>query len=110
SKPAPQPAGRSAAPQSDNTFSRFARWAGFGGNEAKPETAQPAAVPTPRPASRPAAAAAIAPKKAQPEPHQEAAAEPPRVRTTAASGASLMSGATPLVQSDSFESRFGPVR
>ncbi|MFL6972268.1 MAG: hypothetical protein ACJ8F2_10180, partial [Xanthobacteraceae bacterium] len=72
---------------------------------------EPAAVPTPRPASRPAAAAAIAPKpKAQPEPHQEAAAEPPRVRTTAASGASLMSGATPVVQSDSFESRFGPMR
>ncbi|MFL6947820.1 MAG: hypothetical protein ACJ8FU_06435 [Xanthobacteraceae bacterium] len=111
SKPAPQPAARSAAPQSDNTFSRFARWAGFGGNEAKPETAEPAAVPTPRPASRPAAAAAIAPKpKAQPEPHQEAAAEPPPVRTTAASGASRMSGATPLVQSDSFESRFGPMR
>ena len=111
SKPASQPAARSAAAPSDNTFSRFARWAGFGGNEAKPEAAQPAAVPAPKPAPRPAAAAAIAPKpKPQPQPHQEAAAEPSPVRTTAASGASLMSGATPVVRSDSFESRFGPVR
>ena len=48
----------------------------------------------------------------QPQPHQEAAAvpAPAPVRTTAASGASLMSGATPVVSSDSFESRFGPLR
>jgi murein L,D-transpeptidase YafK len=104
-----KPATRSAAPQSANAFSRLARWAGFGGNEAKPEPAKPAAVATPKPAPRPAAAAAIAPKP-KPQPHQEAAAEPPPVRTTAASGASLMSGATPVVQSDSFDSRFGPMR
>jgi hypothetical protein len=109
SKPASPP--RAGAPQSDTAFSRIARWAGFGGNEAKPEAAQPASVPTPRPASRPAAAAAIAPKpKPQPQPHQEASAEPQPVRTTAATGASLMSGANPVVQSDSFESRFGPMR
>jgi murein L,D-transpeptidase YafK len=104
-----KPAARSAAPQPENTFSRFARWAGFGGDEAKPEPAKPAAIPAPKPAPRPAAAAAIAPKP-KPQPHQEAVAEPPPVRTTAASGASLMSGATPVVQSDSFESRFGPAR
>jgi len=111
SKPAVQPR---AAAQSDSAISRFARWAGFGGNDAKSEPAQPASAPTPKPAPRPSTAAAIAPKpkpQSQPQPHQEAnAAPPPPVRTTAASGASLMSGASPLMQSDSFESRFGPTR
>jgi murein L,D-transpeptidase YafK len=109
SKPAAQ--ARAAAPQSDGALSRFARWAGLGGNEAKPEPAKPAAAPAPKPAPRLAAAAAIAPKpKPQPALHQEASAEPPPMRTTAASGASLMSGASPVVQSDSFESRFGSMR
>jgi len=102
---------RAAAP-SDNTFNRLARWAGFGGNEAKPEPAKPDAAPASKPAPRPSAAAAIASKpKPQSQPHQEASAEPQQpVRTTAASGASLMSGASPVVQSDNFDSRFGPTR
>jgi murein L,D-transpeptidase YafK len=106
SKPAPQPATRVAATESESTLGRlgstFSRWVGLGG-EAKQEQANP--VPAPKPAPRPSAAAAIQPK---PKP-QETPAEPP-VRTTAASGPNIISGATPVMQADSFESRFGPVR
>jgi murein L,D-transpeptidase YafK len=111
SKPAAQPSGPAPAAQSDSTFNRFARWAGFGRTDAQSEPAKPnAGASASKPAPRPAAAAAIAPKP-KPQPHQEASAEPPApVHTTAASGASLMRGASPVVQSDNFESRFGPMR
>jgi len=99
-----------AVPQEGPLSRLVSGW--FGGNQASPEPVKTAAAPPPKPAKpRPAAAAAIA-AKPNPQPHQEAAAvpAPAPVRTTAASGASLMSGATPVVSSDSFESRFGPLR
>jgi murein L,D-transpeptidase YafK len=107
SRPAPQPATRVATTtESESTLGRlgstFSRWVGLG-NEPKQEQAKP--VPAPKPVPRPSAAAAIQPK---PKP-QERPAEPP-VRTTAASSPAIISGATPVVPSDSFESRFGPLR
>ena len=110
SKPAPQPSSRVAAAQPDSAIGRIgstvSRWVGLGGNDVKSEQVKPVPSPKTAPAVRPPATAAIQPK---PKPQQEAAAEPP-VRTTAASGASLISGGTPVVRSDSFESRFGPTR
>jgi murein L,D-transpeptidase YafK len=111
--PKPAPAGtRVATAEPESAFSRFTRWVGFSSNEPAPN-AKPVPMPKPAPANhRPAAAAAITGKpKPQPEAQsQQSATEALAVRTTAASSASLMSGATPVVQSDNFESRFGPMR
>jgi murein L,D-transpeptidase YafK len=107
SKPA-QPATRVAATESENTLSRlgstFSRWVGLG-SEPKLEQAKPVPAPKAAPA-RPSAAAAIQPK---PKPQETPPAEPP-VRTTAANGPAIISGATPVMQADLFESRFGPLR
>ena len=111
SKPAPGTRMAAVEPE-ESTLGRISRWMGFSGNEPKP--AQAAPVPPPKPAPRPAAAAAVQPK---PKPQQQAAAAEQPVRTTtttanatATGGASLMSGATPVVSGDSFETRFGPMR
>ena len=111
SKPAPRVAAATAEP--DSALSRFSRWVGVGGNETKPEPAKPAPAPKAAP-PRPAAAASVhaaAKPHPQPQPQQQQAqaqAEPPAesVRTTAA-GAGLITGAAPVVQSDSFSNRFG---
>jgi hypothetical protein len=101
SKPAPRP----AQSESTSTLGRLSRWVGLTSDEPKQEA--PKASPAPAPkgaAARPSAAAGIA---AKPSSAQEANAEPPALRTTSAGGASLMSGATAPVPSDSFENRFG---
>ena len=113
SKPAPRPA---ATSEQDNPLSRFSRWVA-GGTDGKPEQAKPASAPAPTPKAapaRPAAAASLQPAarpqpQQQAQPQQAAQAEPPpeQVRTTAATGSSLMNGAAPVVQSDSFTNRFG---
>jgi hypothetical protein len=112
SRPAPQPA---RAADSDNTFGRIgstlSRWVGLG--DSKPEQAKPA--PAPKPAPRTSTTAAAQPK---PKPQPEARAAAPAaaapavqpVRTTAANGPAMMSGASPVVAADSFESRFGSMR
>jgi murein L,D-transpeptidase YafK len=97
---ASQPA---AGQPEESAMSRLSRWAGFGGSEPKPE-AKPA--PAPKPTARPAATTTVA-AKPKPQPNQEASADPPPLRTSSANGAGLMSGATPVVPTDSFESRFG---
>src|SRR5262245_14513875 len=126
SRPAAKPTQvASAQPESSSggIGALVSRW--FGGNDANKSEAKPAAVPLPKPAPRPVTASSMAAAKpkpqSQPQPvHQEAtaAAEParspsepsPPVRTSVASGSSLITGATPVVQSDSFDSRFSPTR
>jgi murein L,D-transpeptidase YafK len=108
SKPAQAPT-RAGTPE-ESTFSRigssFSRWVGLSSEPAKPEAKPPASAKT-----------APAPRTAAPKAKQEASASTtaattaaPPVRTTAATGSGLMSGAAPVVGSDSFESRFGPLR
>ncbi len=111
SKPAPGTRMAAVEPE-ESTLGRISRWMGLSGNEPKPEQAAP--VPSPKRAPRPAAAAAVQPK---PKPQQQAAAaeQPvptttPTANATATGGTSLMSGATPVVSGDSFETRFGPMR
>jgi hypothetical protein len=112
SKPAPQAATRAGAPEQESTFGRLSRWVGFSNDAPKQE-----AKPAPASASK-AAPARTATPAAAPKPKQEAAgtpAAPPApaaqpVRTTAATGNGLMTGASPVVGADSFENRFGPVR
>jgi murein L,D-transpeptidase YafK len=114
SKPA-QAATRAGAPEQESTFSRlgssFSRWVGFSSEPAKPE-----AKPAPAPAAKTAPAPRSAASATAPKPKQETAAAPAAplaqpVRTTAATGSpGLMTGASPVVGADSFESRFGSTR
>jgi hypothetical protein len=77
-----------------------------------------AAAPAPARPKAPAQPIAAAPKAiapaVQPAPKQETAAAEPQTRTAAAQApgpsASLMSGAQPIVPTNSFESRFGGFR
>jgi len=124
SKPAPTPPGRASLFASSNdgrsggglfgTMKSF-----FVGDDEKPTPAAPvpAAKAAPKPAHpRPAQAAAVRPKpQASPAQQQatEQAAQPAQqqpARQTAASGSSLMTGATPTVPTGSFDNRWGAVR
>jgi murein L,D-transpeptidase YafK len=102
---------RVAAAEPESAISRISRWVGLSGYDANPEQAKAVPMPKSAPPPRPAAAASLqpAPRPQLASQPAEAQAEPP-VRTTAAGGASLMSGAAPVIQSDSFESRFGSMR
>jgi murein L,D-transpeptidase YafK len=106
-----------AANPGEGTFSKLTRWAGFGGNDPKPEPAKPtpaqktATPAAPAQAVRPATAAAIQAKpKAQPQPQQEAAAPQAPRSAFAPASPNLMSGASPVIAGDSFENRFGQMR
>ncbi|MBV8841091.1 MAG: hypothetical protein JO000_31520 [Alphaproteobacteria bacterium] len=129
SKPAPTPPARASLFASANdgrsggggffgTMKSF-----FVGDDEKPTPAAPvpsAKAATPKAAHpRPAQAAAVHPKP-QPQPAQQspqqAAEQPaqssqqPPARQSAASGASLMSGAAPTLPAGSFDNRWGAVR
>ena len=91
----------------------------FSGDEEKPVSPPAAkAAPTPKPAARPqpATTAATHPKPRPAAPVQEteqiaqAAPAPTPARQSAASGASLMSGAAPTVPTGSFDQRWGAMR
>jgi outer membrane biosynthesis protein TonB len=85
----------------------------FGGDDEKPVSPPAVKAATPKPAPRPHPAPAVAPKPAaQPEPEQTAqvAPAPTPSRQSAASGASLMSGAAPTVPTGSFDQRWGAMR
>jgi hypothetical protein len=134
SRPAPAPA-RAPAESSGGLSSLFAstndsRQEGvFGrmktsvgrlfGDDDKPAAAAPAqkpvaALPPPKPAARPQSASAAASAKPQPQeqetpaPSAQAAQTP--TRQSAASGASLMGGATPTVPAGTFDNRWGAIR
>jgi murein L,D-transpeptidase YafK len=110
SKPA-QPSRAAAAKPEEGTFSRLTRWVGIGGNDPKLEQAKPtpqarAATPaTPAQATRPATAAVI-----QPKPKQQQEAQATESARAPAASPTLMSGAAPVVSTDSFENRFGTLR
>jgi murein L,D-transpeptidase YafK len=110
SKPAPKT--RVATAESEGTFSRIgstvSRWVGLRGSEESAPPQKPVPAPKAAPAARGTATTAVAQPKPKPQGEQPAAA--PQVRTSAASAANspgLMTGATPVVPADSFESRFG---
>jgi hypothetical protein len=124
SKPAPAPA-RASGESGGMLSSLFASTKSsvgrlFGGDDDKPVSppAAKAAAPTPapKPAARPqpAATAAAQPKPAaqtqEPEQAAQAAPSPTPARQSAASGASLMNGATPTVPTGSFDQRWAPIR
>ena len=135
SKPAPAPARASnstgsmslfastADSRDEGIFSRMKTSVGrfFGGDDDKPVPSPAAAAkttPTPKPAPRPQTAAKqpqpaqqpAAPQAQDPAPVAQAAPSPTPARQSAASGASLMNGATPTVPTGSFDSRWGAVR
>jgi len=107
----PAPKATAAAAAEEGTFSRFSRWVGLRGDEPAPQQQQAKPAPAPK-ATR---TATPAPKA---KPQTEPASEPPLRSTmqataapsTAASNPSLLSGATPVVPSDSFSNRFGTFR
>jgi hypothetical protein len=109
SRPAPKAA--AAAPE-QSTFSRFSRWVGLSSDEPQTQQqAQPKAAPTPK-ARTAAAPAPKAKPQTEPAPEQpmrtmQATAAP---TSAPASNPSLLSGATPVVPSDSFSNRFGTFR
>jgi hypothetical protein len=138
SRPAPAP-GRAPAESSGGLSSLFAstndsRSEGmFGrmktsvgrlfGDDDKPAAPAPrpaAALPPPKPAAKPQTAPAAAHAKPQAQPQEQAQEAPqpaPTVqaaqtptRQSAASGASLMNGATPTVPTGSFNSRWGGIQ
>jgi murein L,D-transpeptidase YafK len=127
SKPAPAPTKTAYAPTTsdDGIFSRMKSSVGrfFTGDDDKPVPSAPvaaAAKPAPKPAPRPQTAAKQTQPAQQPAPQaappaQEAVAAQPApsatpARQSAASGASLMNGATPTVPAGSFDARWGAVR
>lgn len=129
SKPAPAPTKTAYAPTAsdDSIFSRMKSSVGrfFGGDDDKPVPSAPAAAakttaPAPKPAPRPQTAAKQTQPAQQPVPQAappaqepvaaQPAPSPTPARQSAASGASLMNGATPTVPAGSFDARWGAVR
>jgi murein L,D-transpeptidase YafK len=129
--PAPATRVASAAPnaQSDGLFSNLARKMGFGGSadttaSAQPSPAKPKVIEAkrnepPRPETSTSKAAAATPKAADSKPETKQAARPPlnpSPSDTAAAAAaspakdSLVAGSQPIVQANSFESRFSAVK
>jgi murein L,D-transpeptidase YafK len=140
SRPAPAPAARASAESSSGLSSLFAstndsRADGvFGrmktsvgrlfGDDEKPASAQAprpvAALPPPKPAAKPQTTPAVTRAKPQGQPQDQAeeapasaptaqAAQTP-TRQSAASGSSLMGGATPTVPAGSFNNRWGAIQ
>ena len=101
--------------KSPNALSRVGKWFGFGGDDAPPPVAQPAA-PAPKP--KVADAKAHAPKQTRqvaekPMPSIAAAPAPTAAPSTAAAqpqAPGLMAGAQPVVSSNNFENRWGGMR
>jgi hypothetical protein len=116
SKPAPAPT-RTAYASSAESGGFFGKVKSFFvGDEEKPASSGRVASVPPKPAPKPKPHAAPATAKPQPaaqsEPAQTAQASPAPTpaRQSAASGASLMSGAAPTVPTGSFDQRWGAIR
>jgi len=116
SKPAPAPT-RTAYASSAESGGFFGKVKSFFvGDEEKPASSArvASAPPKPAPKTKPHAAPAAAKPQpaAQSEPAQtaQAAPAPTPARQSAASGASLMSGAAPTVPTGSFDQRWGAIR
>lgn len=118
--PAPEPVRSASTSDVNNFFDRMARSVGIGNSEeAKPAAAAKAA---PKPASRPAAVAVATPR-ARPEPKPDLKpsvvakpAEQPKVElkpvesAAAAPRPPAMTGAAPIVSTNSFDSRWSAFR
>jgi murein L,D-transpeptidase YafK len=90
-------------------FASAGKWFGSDDNKPVSPPAAKAATLTPAPKPRPHPASTVAqPKPQSAEPEQTAQATP--ARQSAASGASLMSGAAPTVPAGSFDQRWGAIR
>ena len=116
SKPAPAPA-RTAYASSSESGGLFGKVKSFfTGDDEKARSSAPAASAAPKPAPKPKphpAQAAAKPQpaaKSEPEQTAQAAPAPTPARQSAASGASLMSGALPTVPAGSFDQRWGAIR
>jgi murein L,D-transpeptidase YafK len=108
-------------PDNPNPVSRagstMAKWIGLGGGDKTPAAAPPPrSPPVARPKPTPSTVAKHAPMSPTAAPSAVAAAakkpptaSAPEARTSSA-GNGLLNGATPVVSSDSFDSRFGPAR
>jgi murein L,D-transpeptidase YafK len=132
SKPAPAPAkasgeqgsmlsslfGSTPDSRDDGVLGRMKTSVGrlFGGDENKPVSPPAAKAATPAPAPKPAARPAPAVAKPQPaaqgdsEQTAQATPAPTPARQSAASGSSLMSGASPTVPTGNFDQRWGAIR
>jgi hypothetical protein len=121
SKPAPAPSQVRALSDSgggalSGLWQSAKGWFGSDDSNNKPVSppAAKAAASTPKPIARPQPAPAAAKQQpaAKPEPEQTAqvAPAPTPARQSAASGASLMSGAAPTVPTGSFDQRWGAIR
>ena len=119
SKPAPAPARTAYASTSSDSGGLFGKVKSFfTSDDEKPASAPVASTapkPAPKPPSKPhAASAAGAQSKPQTQSEAEKAAQaapaPTPARQSAASGASLMSGASPTVPTGSFDQRWGAIR
>jgi hypothetical protein len=139
SRPAPAPAARASAESSGGLASLFASTndsrseSVFGrmknsvgrlfGDDDKPAAQAPrpvAALPPPKPAAKPQATPAVTRTKPQGQPQDQADEAPASAPTTqaaqtptrqsAASGSSLMGGATPTVPAGSFNNRWGAIQ
>src|SRR4051812_36671206 len=121
SKPAPAPARTAYASTSSDSGGLFGKVKSFfTGDDEKPASSVPVASapkPSPKTAPKPhtAPAASVQTKPqpaAQPAPEQtaQAAPAPTSARQSAASGASLMSGAAPTVPAGNFDQRWGAIR
>lgn len=118
--PATEPARTASTSEVNNFFDRMARSVGIGGSE-ETKPAAPAAKAAPKPASRPAAVAVATPR-ARPEPKPDLkpsvvakpaeqpsfAAKP--VESAAAAPRPAMTGAAPIVSTNSFDSRWSAFR
>jgi hypothetical protein len=115
SKPAPAPARTAYASTSESGgfFGKVKSF--FVSDDEKPASSAPvASAPPKKPAAKPAPKPHPAAAAAKPQPEAEqtaqAAPAPTPARPSAASGASLMSGATPTVPAGSFDQRWGAIR
>jgi outer membrane biosynthesis protein TonB len=117
SKPAPAPARSAYVSTSSETGGLFGKVKSFfTGDDEKPAQAAPVASAPPKPAPKPAPKPQPATAAAKPQPaaqgdsEQTAQTAPTPARQSAASGASLMSGASPTVPAGSFDQRWGAIR
>jgi murein L,D-transpeptidase YafK len=120
SKPAPAPARTAYASTSSDSGGLFGKVKSFFvGDDGKPAASAPVASVSPKPAPKPASKPHPAPSantqpkqppQGEPEQTAQTSPAPTPARQSTASGASLMTGATPTVPTGSFDQRWGAIR
>src|SRR3954469_25053801 len=114
SKSAPAPARTAYASTSSDSGGLFGKVKSFfTGDDEKPTPSAPVAStskPVPKPKPHPAPTASVQTKTQPQSETAQAAPAPTPTRQSAASGASLMSGAAPTVPAGNFDQRWGAIR